>query len=275
MTAEQPQQRDIPEPIKRLVRQRCGFGCVICGLPLYEYEHMEEWAIVKRHVAEEITLLCDRHHREKTGKLLPIEEVKSNNDNPFNLREGVTPPYSLHFRGDFAEIVIGSNTIKTGDLQRGIAALVIDGTVLIGFHFEDGHVLLNMLLLDENNICIMQIVKNQLVFSIDPWDVQLIGTTLTIRSAAREILVEIIFSPPNKVIINRGRILFNGIEMLIKPTHIFILNNSFTLSGALISESNYGMMLGEPFKPGAFVIKKIRRYGIDRKAALAEEKKGF
>lgn len=23
--------RDIPDPIKRDVRQRCGFGCVICG----------------------------------------------------------------------------------------------------------------------------------------------------------------------------------------------------------------------------------------------------
>jgi trigger factor len=32
---------------------------------------MEEWAKVKRHDAEEITLLCDRHHREKTAGLLP------------------------------------------------------------------------------------------------------------------------------------------------------------------------------------------------------------
>lgn len=41
--------RNIPLSIQRKVRQRCGFGCVICGMPLYEYEHMAEWAQVKRH----------------------------------------------------------------------------------------------------------------------------------------------------------------------------------------------------------------------------------
>ena len=61
----------IPSGIQREVRQRCGFGCVICGMPLYEYEHMKEWAIVREHVADDITLLCDQHHREKTSGLLP------------------------------------------------------------------------------------------------------------------------------------------------------------------------------------------------------------
>ena len=31
--------RTIPEGVKREVRQRCGFGCVICGLGFYDYEH--------------------------------------------------------------------------------------------------------------------------------------------------------------------------------------------------------------------------------------------
>ncbi len=34
----------IPLPIQREVRQRCGFGCVICGLPLYDYDHIIGWA---------------------------------------------------------------------------------------------------------------------------------------------------------------------------------------------------------------------------------------
>src|SRR5207248_2332597 len=32
--------------MKREIRQRCGFGCVLCGRPLYTYEHMEGWARV-------------------------------------------------------------------------------------------------------------------------------------------------------------------------------------------------------------------------------------
>src|SRR5262249_16069797 len=92
--------KEIPRPIKRQVRQRCEFGCVICGLPLDEYEHMEGFAKVKRHVAKEITLLCDRHHREKTGGLLPLSDVRDADRNPFNKREGVSPPYNLHYSGN-------------------------------------------------------------------------------------------------------------------------------------------------------------------------------
>ena len=71
MTSTVCNSRNIPLPVQREIRQRCGFGCVICGMPLYEYEHMEEWAVVQRHVADEITLLCDQHHREKTAGCFP------------------------------------------------------------------------------------------------------------------------------------------------------------------------------------------------------------
>jgi len=30
--------QNIPLPIQREVRQRCGFDCVICGMPLFKYE---------------------------------------------------------------------------------------------------------------------------------------------------------------------------------------------------------------------------------------------
>lgn len=84
--------RDIPLPVARVVRQRCGFGCVLCGLPLYEYDHLAGFANVQRHEAEEITLLCDRHHREVTAGLLPRNEVIAANGAPFNHRTGVSKP---------------------------------------------------------------------------------------------------------------------------------------------------------------------------------------
>ena len=104
--ASTPGPRDIPEPIKRQVRQRCGFGCVVCGLPLFEFEHLKGWANVQRHVAEEITLLCDRHHREKTSGLLPIADIEAADASPFNFRTGVSAPYDLHFRGRDAKSLL-------------------------------------------------------------------------------------------------------------------------------------------------------------------------
>jgi len=108
-----PTSRNIPYPIQREIRQRCGFGCVVCGLPLYEYDHLLGWANVHRHVADEITLLCDRHHREKGSGLLPPSTVDGANRNPYNLRTGVSKPYDLHYSGDECEIVMGGNTFST------------------------------------------------------------------------------------------------------------------------------------------------------------------
>ena len=69
--------RTIPESIKRKVRQRCGFGCVICGIGLYEYEHFApEYKDAKSHAPEGITLLCPNHHARKTIGRLSLETIK-------------------------------------------------------------------------------------------------------------------------------------------------------------------------------------------------------
>jgi hypothetical protein len=175
--SQHPSSRNVPLPIQREVRQRCGFGCVICGLPLYEYEHMKGWANVQRHVAEEITLLCDQHHREKTGGLLPLEQVIAADQNPHNHRTGVSKPYDLHFAGTECEISIGSNSFSA-QLQEGalVVPLLIDSSALFGFVFLDGHLLLNVSFFDECNRQILAIINNQLVHSVDPWDIQLVAT---------------------------------------------------------------------------------------------------
>lgn len=33
--------RNISEDIKQEVRKKSGFGCIICGLGIYEYEHID------------------------------------------------------------------------------------------------------------------------------------------------------------------------------------------------------------------------------------------
>ena len=40
--------RDIPEPVRRAVRQGTGFGCVICGAAIITYHHFDP-PFVKRH----------------------------------------------------------------------------------------------------------------------------------------------------------------------------------------------------------------------------------
>lgn len=51
------------------------------------------------------------------------ESVREANAGPYNLREGTSKPYSLHFSGKTAEVVIGSNSF-TCDAQGYGTAMV-------------------------------------------------------------------------------------------------------------------------------------------------------
>lgn len=268
--------RNIPLPIQREVRQRCGFGCVICGLPLYEYEHMEEWATVKRHIADEITLLCDQHHREKTAGLLPKSVVTAANRAPYNFKDGVKKPYNLHFSDKEAEIIVGGNSFTCRDAGYGTVMIpvMVDKIPIVGFILTDGHLLLNLVLFDEFNQIILRIKNNQLFYTTIPWDIQLIGTTLTIREAHRKILLEAEFSPPNKVKINKGRFLCNGVEILIRPGNLLITNNSLNISNCHAHNCHGGLIIGQADVElsGFMEINSISRYNFDRAEALAFER---
>src|SRR2546422_1820939 len=98
----------IPDPVQREVRQRCGFGCVVCGAPLYQYHHMDENP--KNNVSPNITLLCGTHHTEATNRLLTPDQIAQTDRKPYNLQHGVSSPYGLHFQGDRFNCMIGGNS---------------------------------------------------------------------------------------------------------------------------------------------------------------------
>ncbi|EIF42278.1 cell division trigger factor [gamma proteobacterium BDW918] len=236
---------------------------------------MEEWAVVQRHIAEEITLLCDQHHREKTGGLLPKQQVEAANKSPYNLRADTSKPYNLHFSGNKACVEIGSNSFTCEDQGYGtaMAPISVDGTPLIGLILADGHFLLNIVIFDEYNCPVLQIKNNQLFYSTSPWDIQLVGTTLTIREAHRKILIEIDFQPPNKVIIKKGRFLRNGVEILVRPQNILITNTLTYLSGNHAHNCTGGLVIGYHEHPiGGFIaLNGVPRYLGDKSEALKFE----
>jgi hypothetical protein len=213
--AERP---PIPRHIKREVRKRCGFGCVVCGCPLYDYEHMEEWAVVKRHVADEITLLCTLHHREKTNGLLAKSVVKKRNLTPANLLKGTSKPHFLHIYGTETRLAIGGTYFfydKTSS-NNGAIVLSISNCPVLGFRLENENLLLNFILFDDQNWPILQIVDNELVYSTQIWDITFIGTCLTIRSARGKILLVLrIEANEALVTIERAELRYDGYEVRI------------------------------------------------------------
>ena len=68
--------RKIPEDIKRRVRQRCGFGCVICGSSVYEYEHVSPTYVeAQRHDPDCIATLCASCHSKVTRRIWSKDKV--------------------------------------------------------------------------------------------------------------------------------------------------------------------------------------------------------
>jgi len=205
----------IPEAVKREVRQRCGYGCVICGRPIYAYEHMEGYAATARHVAREITLLCDNHHRERTGGLLPIAVVRRADLDPINRRIGASAAHPLHYSGNTCSASIGGCDFTVAKLadDEVLAPVVIDCLPVILFRLENGNLLLSLYVFDPDNSPLLIIRDNELRFSTDSWDIEFVGRRMTIRQARGDFLLDVVFEVPDRVVIERGVFQFNGIRV--------------------------------------------------------------
>jgi hypothetical protein len=236
----------IADPVKRLIRQRCGFGCVICGLPLYDYDHLVPWAEVQKHDPDNIVLLCAQHHREKTSGLLPLAAVVAAHKDPLNLRTGASHPYDLSYSGSHCEATIGSNRHVWPSLADGdfTVPLLVDDTPIVLFRAEDCHLLLTVQLFNDQNELLVQILDNQLVYSAAPWDVEFVARQLTVRGGPGDIFVRMTFDPPTHVVIDRGRIWRNGVELDIAPEHLMVVNNQNTMSSCSAINCRFGVGIG-------------------------------
>jgi hypothetical protein len=233
----------IPEPIKRKVRQRCSFGCIICGCLIYEYHHMEGWAETQEHKAETLTLLCNLHHAEVTKGLLPSEKVEKANNLPFNRQNGQSKEYLLHYDESVEyEILLGNNKFyfsnKTVRLGSSVYIAFVNGQPLLEVSFEDNMVFLSCNLFDRDNNLVLKIDKNELVYSTSRWDVKFVGKRLTINNAPRDIILDMVFEPPSKLVINRADLYYQGVYFEINekgvgkpdilgrcPTMVFVPSN--------------------------------------------------
>jgi trigger factor len=145
----------------------------------------------------------------------------------------VSRPYDLHFSGDVCEFVIGNNTSTYrfgANVEDLHIAVMIDNRPIIGFAADEQHLLLSANLFDEDNQLVLSVRENELQYSVKSWDVELVGRRLTIRSGVRDIFVELEFDPPNRVVISRGKVLWNGIELRVTRDGVLCVNDGSTLS---------------------------------------------
>lgn len=205
----------IPESIKREVRKRCGFGCIICGDPIIEYEHIKEYSKEKIHREENLTLLCSNHHSQVTRGIISKKIVKQYNEKPFNKTQDFTKKLDLFLANDDISFIISTVAFRKDDFVDGseFVVLEISGRKVIYFEKENGMLLFNCIFFKRNGSPIFIVHKNELVFSTNNWDVTIIGKKLIIREGIRKVILEIILGEQIKI--NKLNVNVYGIDMYI------------------------------------------------------------
>ncbi|MBC7784724.1 MAG: HNH endonuclease [Burkholderiales bacterium] len=217
----------------KAIRKRCGYGCVICGKPIYEYHHINGYRKETGHIEMEITLLCDGCHRKERGGLISRDDVVRSDANPINRTNGRSAPDQVWYAQGPVRIHIGTNTIHAnyfGDDGVTILLLVLDGRPVLRLREEDGIWLLSARISDAWNRPLVQIHENELVYLVEETDITFVGGVLTVGPGSHPML-RIKFRPPD-LFIQEAVFVWNGILVMISEKKgLHRINKDLVISG--------------------------------------------
>ncbi|CDG54585.1 Predicted HNH nuclease [Halomonas sp. A3H3] len=177
--------RKIPEGIKREVRKACGYGCVICGAAIVEYEHVDPvFSDAHEHSPDGIVLLCPQCHAKKTRGFLSPDRVKEAKEQPISQKK--------NFAHEFFDLgsrppafVLGGCSIKNTPIP-----LEIHGYPVIKIEpsrEEGGPALFSGTFFNSRGELSLQIIENEWRALSNNWDFEAIGGGLIVRDAPRSI----------------------------------------------------------------------------------------
>lgn len=240
---------NIPAAMKREVRQRCGFGCAICGCPVYDYEHIEGYETTG-HRVDAITLLCPTHHREKTVGRLPTGAVAEANSNPFNGAGQLVPGHPLYFdpRRQL-ELRIGSCHFLPHADSPSTVGLAVFGDFALGIGIDpEGRAIVDIDVRDDANRLILRVIRGEMRFARDIWDVEFVGPRLHLRRRLRDTVIDVqLDAPAGLVAVGSANFHLHGVHILagrqaneggfeLPQTRNSLIGGTFIGSGAAVGE---------------------------------------
>lgn len=207
MTNKYGLSRNIPVEVKRKVRKRCGFGCVLCGLGIYTYEHINpEFAEAKVHDSEKITLLCGSCHLKVTKGIWSKDKVVAGNKNPFCITYKKSHEYfdaQSPFGVSIGRIYYYKNV--SGELLK------VENEPLLSLQLITGEPpKLSGFFFDKEDKEIFRIIENEWSGNLNAWDIESIGKKLIIRGNDKKILLQICAKPPNIIAVEKIDMMYKG-----------------------------------------------------------------
>lgn len=193
--------RAIPEGIKREVRQACGYGCVLCGTAIVEYEHIDPaFADAKEHLSDGIVLLCPLCHAKKTRGFLSKERVKEAKAKPVSQRNNYAQEF-FDLGSRQPAFVLGGGSINNTPIP-----LQIYGHSVIKIEpseEEGGPVRFSGTFFNSRGELSLQIIDNEWRAFTGNWDFEATGGELIVRDAPRSISLRLRASSESGIIVEQ------------------------------------------------------------------------
>lgn len=237
--------RNIDAETKRKVRRRCGFGCVRCGLAIYQYEHLEpSFSNAKTHDSNAIVLLCGGCHDRVSRGLLSKETIKKCSASPKCKESGFS----------FGPLDVSDSpitiTIGTARFKNVPHILQVNGDNIFSISppIEVGEPLrINANLTDIDGREILKICDNEWQTSSTSWDVEVVGKRISIRRAIGDISLVLRAESPCELVVERLLMMHKGVRLECQEYgHITINTPSICgLRGAsvFVEDCHFGMVI--------------------------------
>ena len=245
MTNQYGLARHIPAEVKRAVRQRCRFGCVVCGLGVYDYEHVDpEFKDAKEHDPSRIALLCPSCHAKVTRGQWSKERVKAALQAPKAAEAGYAKEF-FDFTGGHPEVIFGGNTLRNCRIPlmvHGIPLLSITPAAEPGAPFE-----LSANFSDQFGAPTLSIENNEWRVWSDNWDVEVKGPSIAIVSRNRESSLRLRALPPNALAVEQLEMSLGAYRFSCTPDRLIIrtqAGGTLDFSRNIMDGCAVGMALG-------------------------------
>jgi hypothetical protein len=221
---------------KQQIRQRCGFGCIVCGELPWDYAHIEPpFEDALRHDPACMALLCDRHHREfdATPRLLSMERIRAAMLSP---RNATSDPVWRSMLGP------GQPTVQFG------------GQLLFGSEVRiecNGHVVFSVCshpdplvpwelsgrIYGASGERLVHFERNELHANHELADINFKASRLTVHSTTKDVLLEIAFDA------DQGLIRVEHLQMRLGGGHFLLVGPG----RAEVAGPNARVLLGTPY----------------------------
>jgi hypothetical protein len=239
--------RYIPSEIRLGIRKKCGFGCVICGLGIYEYEHVDpEFSDAEIHDPQKMTLLCMQCHGKVTKKIWSKDKVKLAMQNPYCMQVGYN---NEHFDFGTSLPVIAFSGVQLSNCQIPIQ---VYGDSLFGIkapEIKGAPFRLSGQFCNSKGDISLTITDNEWFAMADNWDIEIIGPTITIKESNGNIHLQLTSNPPHGLIVDKLNMFYKNIKFIGDKDSLIITypdGRTRQFSNCLSSGFPIGLSIGPP-----------------------------